>query len=113
MVYSAENLRQPPLRLACIGGGGEKRDDGKLVVEMVEHEHVAEEGVEYVGGIVQIHRLVFHLYILEIAHGVERRVAVESAILAPLPFYIEEGEKLAEDVLRAAGAIDGAADGLS
>lgn len=66
-----------------------KGDDGESVVEMIEDDDVAIQNIADVRCIVLLHCLVLYRYILEIAYGIEGGVAIESAEVTPLPFYME------------------------
>ena len=64
-----------------------KRNHRKPVVEMVEDNQVAEQDVEHIGRIVLLLRLVLYRDVLEIAHGIERGVAVETTELGVRACY--------------------------
>ena len=59
-------------------------DDDQLVAEVVKHNHVLEQDVHHVRGVVLLLGLVFHVDMLEISHSVERSVAVETTVVGML-----------------------------
>ena len=71
---------------ACLSAKG---DDCELVIEVVEHQNVAEQSVDNVGRVVLRQCFVLYFYLFKIANGIERRVAVESAVAALLASDVE------------------------
>ena len=70
------------------GFRGDHRHHRQLVVEVVEYDDILIQDVQQVWGIVLLQRLVFHGDILEVAHSVERGIAVESANLLVLTLHL-------------------------
>ena len=79
---------------------------GHGVVEMVEGNDILVQDVEHVGGVVLCLCGILDVDVLEVAHGVERRVAVEAAVGFLLALHVETGEEVAEGVLRAVMVVD-------
>ena len=69
-----------------------------LITEMVEHHHILIEDIQKVWGIILRLCLILHVDILEIAHGIERGIAEESAVLAILALHLEGREELVDEL---------------
>ena len=78
-----------------------KCDESYLVVEMVEHYDVLIEDVEHVRCIVSLHGGVLDGNILKVANGIERGVAIQSAVLLVLPRDAEAGNEVVDGVIHA------------
>ena len=74
---------------------------------MVEGDDILVQDVEHVGGVVLCLCGILDVDVLEVAHGVERRVAVEAAVGFLLALHVETGEEVAEGMLRAVTVVDG------
>ena len=86
--------------LFCVGRAAVgERHDREPTVEMVEHDDVAEEHIEHVGCVVSLHRLVFHLDVLKIAHGIERCVSIKSATITKLSLDMELRHEMADSLM--------------
>ena len=73
LVHRALQVSELAVAVVAVLGQGDERH---RVVEVVEDDEVAVEDIVDVGGIVFCHRGVLDLDVLEVAHGVEGRVAV-------------------------------------
>lgn len=82
-------------------------DEGDFIFEMVEDDVVLVEDVEQVGGIVFGLRLVLHVDVLEVAHGVEGGVAIESAVGLVGSLDVETLEELVDEPCGVIAIADG------
>ena len=76
-------------------------DDGHLAVKMVENDDVAIEDIIHVGSVVLLHRHIFHGNVLEVTHGIECGISVESAEACRFACYIKVRQELVDGVVRA------------
>ena len=61
----------------------------QLILEVVENDKIFVEDVFEVGRIVQVLRLVLHVNVLEVANGIESRVAKDAAVALVFAFDVE------------------------
>ena len=88
-------------------------DDGHLVLEMVEDDIVLIKNVEEVGRIVLSLRLVLHVDVLEITHGIEGGVAKDAAISLVRALDVEVAEEIVDELGGIVGVGNGSALFLS
>ena len=93
LVHCALQVGKLSVAVVAVLGQG---DECHRVVEMVEDDEVAVEDIVDVGCIVLCHRGVLDLDVLEVAHGVEGRVAVEAAEVGTLAFDMEAMDEVVE-----------------
>ena len=96
-VHGAQQVVEDMTRRgACLTEG----DERYLTVMMVKDDDIPIEDITHVRGIVLLHGLILHGNILEVAHGIERRIAIESAERSILAFHLEVIEEVVDDMMR-------------
>ena len=82
-----------------VGGSvGQELHDDQLIAEVVEDDGVAEQQVEHIGSIVFGLSLILHLYVLKVAHGIERGVPPQSACLLSVTLNGESVQKAVDEL---------------
>ena len=76
-------------------------DDGHLAVKMVENDDVAIEDIIHVGSVVLLHRHILHGNVLEVTHGIECGISVESAEAGRVACDVEVRQELVDGMVRA------------
>ena len=76
-------------------------DKHQFVLEVVEHDDVLIKNVVHVRRIITILTTVLHRDLFKVAHCIERRIAIESAVVAPFAFHMEATQKIGQCMLHA------------
>ena len=101
---------------------GQQLNEQQLVAEIVENHHIFKQGVAHIGRVVLVGGAVLDGNALEVARGVERCVAVKSAVAAVVALDFELAQKLVDgrvnlvvgvDVARADGVVGEGESGLA
>ena len=88
--------------------GSQQLHEGHLVVVVVKDDDIFVEDVVHVGGVVVGLAVDCNIDVLKVAHGVERGVAIEAAILAALALDVEGGDEVGHGLLHGVGIGHGA-----
>ena len=67
---------------------------------VVKDDDVPIEDIIHVWGIVLLLGLILHGDILEVAHGIERSIAIQSAVRRMFPFHLETIQEVVNDMMR-------------
>lgn len=87
--------------------GGKHFEKHHFVFEIVEDDKVLIENVEHIRCIIGGFAAVLHRDVFEIAHGIERGVAIKTAIVGVFTFDVEAAEEIFQSILYAVFVCDG------